>query len=71
MHIPPNEIQAVADKLLKIATKYIVLIEWTEPIGDVVPAEWNWIHDYQSSSVLSRLEHIQVHALQTIFVIRP
>ena len=48
MHIPPNEIEQVAQKLLKMAQKYIVLIEWTQPIGDVVPAEWNWIHDYRA-----------------------
>ena len=71
MHIPRNEIEAVVSKLLKMAKKYIILIEWTEPIGDVPAAEWNWIHDYRSLFGVERIEHEQVHALQTIFLIRP
>jgi SAM-dependent methyltransferase len=71
MHIPPNEIEQVAQKLLKMATKYILLIEWTEPIGDVVPAEYNWIHDYRSLFGNDRIELERIHALQSIFLIRP
>jgi trans-aconitate methyltransferase len=70
MHIPPNEIEQVCKLLLKLATKAIVLIEWTEPIGDVVPAEYNWIHDYRALFG-DRITQQQVHALQSIFVIRP
>jgi SAM-dependent methyltransferase len=71
MHIPPNEIEQVAKKLLKMAVKYIVLIEWTQPIGDVQPAEWNWIHDYRALFGEERIELERIHALQSIFLIRP
>lgn len=71
MHIPPNEIAGVCKQLLKLATKYIVLIEWTQPIGDVVPAEINWIHDYRSMFGNDRIELENIHALQSIFLIRP
>jgi SAM-dependent methyltransferase len=71
MHIPPNEIEQVAHKMSTIASKYILLIEWTEPIGDVVPAEWNWIHDYRALFGEERIELERIHALQSIFLIRP
>ena len=71
MHIPRNEIQAVADKLLKMATKYIVLIEWTQPMDPVMPADWNWLHDYRALFGEERIELERIHALQTIFLIRP
>ena len=69
MHIPPEDMEAVAAKLLKMATKAIVLIEWTQPIGDVVPSEVNWLHDYRA--LFPNVTHEQVHALQSIFIIRP
>jgi SAM-dependent methyltransferase len=70
MHIPPNEISAVVTKLMTMATKYIVAIEWTEPIGDVVPAEWNWLHDYRALFG-DGIEQETVESLQTVFLVRP
>lgn len=70
MHIPPNEIEQVAQKLLQLATKAIVLIEWTQPMDPTIqPAEWNWIHDYRA--LFPNITQEQVHHLQTIFVVRP
>lgn len=69
MHIPPYEMPEVADRLIRMATKAIVLIEWTQPIGDVPAAEWNWIHDYRS--LFPNITQETVHALQSIFIIRP
>lgn len=71
MHIPPNEIEAVAKKLLKMATKYVCLIEWTEPLGGIPAAEWNWIHDYPALFGEERIEYHTLHHLQSIILIRP
>jgi len=70
MHIPPNEIASVCQKLLKLAAKAIVAIEWTQPIGEVVPAEYNWLHDYRALFG-ERVTQEHVIALQSIYVIRP
>lgn len=72
MHIPPNEIEQVVAKLLQLAQKYILLIEWTQPMDPSIrPAEWNWLHDYHALFGDKRIELERVHALQSILLIRP
>lgn len=70
MHIPPNEIESVCKKLMKLATKAIVAIEWTQPIGDIPPADWNWLHDYRSIFG-SNITQENIIGLQSVYVIRP
>jgi len=70
MHIPPNEIQSVCQKLLKLATWAIVAIEWTQPIGEIPPADWNWLHDYRALFG-DNVTQEKVIGLQSIYVIRP
>lgn len=71
MHIPPNEIVQVCQKLTDICDKYILLIEWTQPIGAIRPAAWNWLHDYHALFGDQRIELERIHALQSILLIRP
>lgn len=71
MHIPPDEILDVCTKLRKIARKWILAIEWTQPIGDINPAEYNWLHDYRTLFGADHIEQETVQDLQSIFLIRP
>jgi 2-polyprenyl-3-methyl-5-hydroxy-6-metoxy-1,4-benzoquinol methylase len=69
LHIPPDEIEHAVDRLFKLSAKWIVTIDWTEPIPGVEPAYWNWIHDY-SSLFGDSIERSQKSYLQTIYVLR-
>jgi len=69
LHIPPDEIEQAVDRLFKLSAKYIVTIDWTEPIPGVEAAYWNWIHDYRSLFE-GQIERTQKSYLQTIFVVR-
>lgn len=71
MHIPPNEIKVVCDKLLKMANRYVLAIEWTQPIGTLPVAEWNWLHDYRALFGDEHIEQETVQDLQSIFLIKP
>lgn len=68
MHIPPAEIQAACDKLKALSRKWIVTIDWTEPLGRKPIAEWNWLHDY--SALFGSVERVVPIGLQSIFIIR-
>ena len=66
MHIPPSDIQAVCDKLKRLANSWIVTVDWTEPIRKRVLAH-NWRYDYEA--LFGPAERIPI-GLQSIFVIR-
>ena len=68
MHIPPNEIQAACDKLRSMANRWVVTVDWTEPIRDT-PAEHNWLHDYRD--LFGIVERAIPIGQQSIFVVRP
>lgn len=67
MHIPPSEIQAVCDKLRKLANRWVVTIDWTRAISKPI-APWNWRHDYRK--LFDTVEGEIPTGLQSIFVIR-
>ena len=67
LHVPPAEIQAAVDNLKLLAGKYLLTVDWSQPIGSVKPAPWNWLHDYET--LLAPDVEIQVH-LQSIFLKR-
>lgn len=68
MHIPPDEIEAVCDKLRGLARKWVVTIDWTTPLGHKPIAEHNWLHDYRA--LFGSVERVIPTGLQSIFVIR-
>lgn len=69
MHIPPDEIQAVCDKLKRLARRYVVTVDWTQPLEDTPTARWNWQHDYWQ--LFGTVEHETVIGLQSVLLIRP
>ena len=68
MHVLPGEIQAACDKLKSLARRWVVTVDWTEPIRGKI-AEWNWRHDYRS--LFGSVERVIPAGLQSIFLIRP
>lgn len=68
MHIPPDEIERAVDRLFKLSSKWIVAVEWTEPMPGVEPAYWNWIHDYAGMFGDHIVRSTKSHA-QTLYVI--
>ncbi len=68
LHIPPGEIQAVCDKLRRLANRWIVTVDWTTPVEGPI-AEWNWLHDYRS--LFGTVEGEVKTGLQSVFLIRP
>lgn len=68
MHIPPDDIYAVADKLKGLARKWIVLVEWTQPVPEPI-APWNWLYDYPT--LFGEPAQAIPVAQQTIFLFRP
>lgn len=68
LHIPPADIQAVCDKLRRLARKWIVTVDWTEPIDGEI-AEWNWLYNYRE--LFGSVERAEVIGLQSVFLIRP
>lgn len=68
MHIPPNDIGAVCDKLKGLARKWIVTIDWTEPVPEPI-APWNWLYDYPA--LFGSVEKAIPVYQQTIYFIRP
>lgn len=65
MHIPPDDIAAVADKLKRIATT-IVLVEWVPNGATGLIAPENWPHDYEA--LFGPLTHSERVAAQKIMV---
>lgn len=45
MHIPPSDMQTVADKLRSLARRHIVTLDWTDPV-ERPTAPHNFRHDY-------------------------
>lgn len=68
MHVPPDEIQAACDKVKSLARKWVLTVDWTEPVAGKT-AEWNWLHDYRS--LFGTVERAIPAGLQSIFLIRP
>jgi hypothetical protein len=69
LHIPPDEIEHSVDRLFKLSAKWIITVDWTEPIPGVEAAYWNWIHDYKGLFGDS-IERSHKSYLQTIYVLR-
>jgi 2-polyprenyl-3-methyl-5-hydroxy-6-metoxy-1,4-benzoquinol methylase len=46
MHVPPDEVQAVAVRMLEMAHRHLVVVEWADAI-DGLPSAHNWRHDYR------------------------
>lgn len=70
MHIPPDDIWAVCDNLKRLARRYIVTIDWTEPLAEPI-APWNWLYDYRTLFGADRVRQAIPIGLQTLFVIEP
>ena len=70
MHIPPSDIQAVCTKVKTLADKWIVTIDWTQPLSGKI-AEWNWLFDYPALFGPESVMQAIPTGKQTIFVIRP
>lgn len=68
MHIPPADIQAVCNKLRTLARKWIVTVDWTEPIPGPI-AEENWLHDYPA--LFNGVQRQEKIGLQSVFVVIP
>lgn len=67
MHIPPEDIEAAVLKLVSLSSRWIVAVEWTEPVPPPI-AEWNWIHDYRA--LFGSVHQAIPTNLQTVFVVR-
>ena len=67
LNIKPDEIELACQRLLAVTGKYLLTVDWTQPLGDLPIAEWNWLHDYQS--LLEPDVEIQ-SGLQSIFLKR-
>jgi SAM-dependent methyltransferase len=47
LHVPPDDIQAACDNLLSLTGKYLITVDWSQPLdGEIAP--WNWLHDYDN-----------------------
>lgn len=46
MHQPPDDVVPAARKLVDLAKRYVVTVDWTQDLGDVLIASWNFRHDY-------------------------
>lgn len=68
MHITPADIAEACLRVKDLARKWLVTIDWTEPLGDKPIAEWNWLHPYLD--LLGPAAHVIPTNLQTIFVFR-
>jgi trans-aconitate methyltransferase len=66
MHIPPDDIQAVVDKLQRLSRRWVVTLDWTEPITRRVLPH-TWLHDYRS--LFGKVETVVPIGLQSIFVV--
>jgi len=67
MHIPPNEIEQAVEQLFKLSSKWIVTIDWTQPLRDET-AYWNWRHDY-AGLYGDHIVRSQKSYAQTIYVV--
>ena len=65
MHIPPKDIQSACDKLLALASRWVVTCDWTQPTHKPT-AKHNWLHPY--AELLHPTHSIPV-GRQTIHVI--
>lgn len=65
MHIPPSDVQAVTDKLLRASRRYVVTCDWTKPRERKVGAS-SFLHDYRA--LLSPTRVVPV-GLQSVFVV--
>lgn len=70
MHIPPQDIGAVCDKLKGLARKWIVTVDWTEPVPEPI-APWNWLYDYPALFGPDCIHQAIPVGQQTIFIIKP
>ena len=68
MHVPPADIQAVCDKLKKLAKRWVLTVDWTVPVPPPI-APWNWLYDYRD--LFGSVEREIPTDRQTIFIIRP
>ena len=68
MHVVPGQIQASCDKLRSLARKWVVTVDWTEPIAGKI-APWNWRYDYRT--LFGTVERVVPAGLQSIVVSRP
>lgn len=66
LHIPPDDIEAACRNLLNVTGKYLVTVDWTQPVDGPI-AHWNWLHDYDQ--LLAPDVEIVV-GLQSIFLKR-
>ena len=66
MHVPPADIGAACAKLRRLASRWIVTVDWTEPIDAAIHPH-NWLHDY--GSLFGSIERSIPVGLQTIHVI--
>lgn len=66
MHIPPDDLGPVCDKLRRMAS-WVVTCDWTQPI-DGPTAPHNWRHDY--ARAFGTVERAVPIGKQTIHVIR-
>lgn len=69
MHIPPADIAEACLRVKDLARKWLVTIDWTEPLGDEPIAEWNWLYDYRD--LFGSVERVIPLGLQSVFLVRP
>ena len=69
MHQRPEDIAAATRKLIDLAKRYVVTLDWTEPI-DRPAASHNFRHDY-AALYGDRLLSVERIGLQSIFVATP
>jgi SAM-dependent methyltransferase len=67
LHIPPADIETACNNLKAVTGQYLITVDWTQPLGQLPIAEWNWLHDYES--LLQPDVEIQ-SGLQSIFLKR-
>jgi SAM-dependent methyltransferase len=70
MHVRPEEIELACQKVKSLARKWLITIDWTQPLRRGKPiAEWNWLYDYPT--LFGSVEREIPTGLQTIFLVRP
>lgn len=65
MHIPPTDVGAVTEKLLRAARKYVVTCDWTKPQARRIGSS-SFLHDYRA---LLAPDLVVPVGLQSVFVV--
>jgi cyclopropane fatty-acyl-phospholipid synthase-like methyltransferase len=70
MHIPPEDIAATIDKLLAMARRWLVIVEWVATAAEwATPvAGWNWPHDYLT--YLGHVDYAERIGRQVLYAVR-